>query len=77
MLPEAARLRLLDLGSSFVAALGEQRQPMTGPMTALAGDGGKWLRKMFHDRGQIRKFDGQEVDGRTLKVEPPPRAPRM
>ncbi len=39
MLPEAARLRLLELGSSFVAALGEQRQPMTGLMTALASDG--------------------------------------
>jgi hypothetical protein len=36
MLPEAAMLRLLELGSSFVAALGEQRQPMTGLMTALA-----------------------------------------
>ncbi len=44
MLPEAARLRLLELGSSFVAALGEQRQPMTGLMTALASDGrrAKW-----------------------------------
>jgi len=29
MLPEAAMLRLLELGSSFVAALGEQRQPVT------------------------------------------------
>src|SRR4029434_9284443 len=29
MLPESARLRLLDLGSSFVTALAEQRQPMT------------------------------------------------
>lgn len=38
MLPEAAMLRLLELGSSFVAALGEQRQPMTGFMTTLAGD---------------------------------------
>ncbi len=27
MLPEAAKLRLLEPGSSFVAALGEQRQP--------------------------------------------------
>jgi hypothetical protein len=44
MLPEAARLRLLELGSSFVTALGEQRHPMTGLMTALAGDGtrAKW-----------------------------------
>jgi len=33
MLPEPARLRLLELGSSFVTALGEQRQPMTGLMT--------------------------------------------
>ena len=30
MLPESARLRLLELGSSFVTALAEQRQPMTG-----------------------------------------------
>ena len=28
MLPEAAMLRLLELGSSFVAALGEQRHPL-------------------------------------------------
>ena len=34
MLPESSRLRLLELGSSFVTALGEQRQPMTGLMTA-------------------------------------------
>jgi len=34
MLPASSRLRLLDLGSSFVTALGEQRQPMTGLMTA-------------------------------------------
>src|SRR6267142_6481605 len=32
MLPESARLRLLELGSSFVTALAEQRQPMTGLM---------------------------------------------
>jgi hypothetical protein len=30
MLPEPARLRLLDLGSSFVTALADQRQPMAG-----------------------------------------------
>jgi hypothetical protein len=30
MLPESARLRLLELGPSFVTALAEQRQPMTG-----------------------------------------------
>jgi hypothetical protein len=44
MLPEPSRLRLLELGSSFVTALGEQRQPMTGRMAALAGDWGraKW-----------------------------------
>jgi hypothetical protein len=35
MLPEPSRLRLLELGSSFVTALGEQRQPMTGLMAAL------------------------------------------
>ena len=32
MLPESSRLRLLELGSSFVTALAEQRQPMTGLM---------------------------------------------
>ncbi len=47
MLPEPSRLRLLELGSSFVTALGEQRQPMTwqrGNGSSLAGDGGpaKW-----------------------------------
>jgi hypothetical protein len=30
MLPESARLRLLELGSSFVTALAEQRRPMPG-----------------------------------------------
>jgi hypothetical protein len=30
MLPESARLRLSELGSSFVTALAAQRQPMTG-----------------------------------------------
>jgi hypothetical protein len=30
MLPESARLRLLELGSSFVTALTAQRPPMTG-----------------------------------------------
>ena len=34
MLPASSRLRLLDLGSSFVTALGEQRHPMTGLTTA-------------------------------------------
>jgi hypothetical protein len=33
MLPESAKLRLLELGSSFVNALAEQRQPMTGLMS--------------------------------------------
>jgi hypothetical protein len=33
MLPESARLRLLALGSSFVTALSEQRQPMKGLMS--------------------------------------------
>jgi len=37
MLPEAAMLRLLELGSSFVAALGDQRQPMTGLITTHLG----------------------------------------
>ena len=30
MLPERSRLRLLEPGSSFVTALGEQRRRMTG-----------------------------------------------
>jgi hypothetical protein len=33
MLPESARLRLLALGSSFVTALADQRQPMNGLMS--------------------------------------------
>jgi len=33
MLQESSRLRLLELGSSFVAALAEQRQPMAGLMS--------------------------------------------
>jgi|GEM_PF-4474519 len=33
MFPESSRLRLLELGSSFVTTLAEQRQPMTGLMT--------------------------------------------
>ncbi len=30
MLPDPSRLRLSELGSSFVTTLGEQRPPMTG-----------------------------------------------
>jgi hypothetical protein len=37
MLPESSRLRLLELGSSFVTALAEQRQPMTGLMSFGSG----------------------------------------
>jgi hypothetical protein len=33
MLPESARLRLLALGSSFVTALADQRQPMNSLMS--------------------------------------------
>ena len=33
ILPESARLRLSALGSSFVTALAEQRQPMNGLMS--------------------------------------------
>jgi len=33
LLPESARLRLLALGSSFVTALAEQRQPLNGLMS--------------------------------------------
>jgi len=36
MLSEPSRLRLLELGSSFATALGQQRQPMTGLMTSRA-----------------------------------------
>jgi hypothetical protein len=41
MLPESAKLRLLELGSSFVNALAEQRQPMTGLMRASASSTGR------------------------------------
>jgi hypothetical protein len=34
ILPESARLRLSALGSSFVTALAEQRQPMAGLLIA-------------------------------------------
>ncbi len=46
MLPESARLRLLELGSSFVTALAEQRQPMTGLMSLASRarwPAGQWL----------------------------------
>ena len=46
MLPESSRLRLLELGSSFVTALAEQRQPMTGLMSFASGarwPAGQWL----------------------------------
>src|SRR3989449_5841899 len=39
MLSESARLRLLELGSSFVTALAEQRQPMTGLMSLASLSG--------------------------------------
>lgn len=55
MLPESARLRLLELGSSFATALAEQRQPMNGLMSFASRAGrpagsrtrwpaGQWLR---------------------------------
>jgi hypothetical protein len=46
MLPESARLRLLELGSSFVTALAEQRQPMNGLMSFASRarwPAGQWL----------------------------------
>ena len=46
MLPEAARLRLLALGSSFVTALADQRQPMNGLMSFASRAkmaSGQWL----------------------------------
>ena len=45
MLPESARLRLLELGSSFATALAEQRQPMAGLLIpSRGGVGGRPLR---------------------------------
>src|SRR6266481_1876055 len=41
MLPESARLRLLELGSSFVTALAERRQPMNGLMSFASR--ARWL----------------------------------
>ena len=46
MLPESARLRLLELGSSFVTALAERRQPMNGLMSSASRakwPAGQWL----------------------------------
>ena len=76
MLPESARLRLLELGSSFVTALAEQRQPMTGlggnqQAEACAGgdvvrDGGRaWSgssvpRRSLQGRATNRREDGGE-----------------
>jgi hypothetical protein len=36
MLPESARLRLSELGSSFVTTLADQRQPMNGLMSVAS-----------------------------------------
>ena len=50
MLPESSRLRLLELGSSFVTALAEQQQPMTGLMSFASRAGwpaGQWLQPNF------------------------------
>ena len=46
MLPESARLRLLALRSSFVTALAEQRQPMSGLLSFASRTrwpAGQWL----------------------------------
>src|SRR5213594_1293709 len=72
MLPESARLRLLELGSSFVAALAEQRQPMTGPPdptaeAALVG-GPSGVRRR-RAAGTARPPSGEDASSRARTAE--------
>jgi hypothetical protein len=52
MLPESARLRLLELGSSFVTALAEQRLPMTGLL--IAPPRRRWWEALQEFEGAVR-----------------------
>jgi hypothetical protein len=51
MLPESARLRLSELGSSFVTALAEQRQPMNG---LLIPQPRRWWELLQEFEGAVR-----------------------
>ena len=53
MLPESARLRLLEPGSSFATALAEQRQPMTGLLIPQPRRRW-WEAQEFERRGRYR-----------------------
>jgi hypothetical protein len=52
MLPESARLRLLELGSSFVTALAEQRPPMTGLL--IPQPSRRWWEALQEFEGAVR-----------------------
>jgi hypothetical protein len=52
LLPESARLRLLALGSSFVTALAEQRQPMTGLL--ISQPTRRWWEALQEFEGVVR-----------------------
>jgi hypothetical protein len=52
LLPESARLRLLELGSSFVTALAEQRPPMAGLL--ISQPGRRWWEALQEFEGVVR-----------------------
>ena len=52
MLPESARLRLSELGSSFVTALAEQRQPMKGLL--IPQPRRRWWEALHEFEGAVR-----------------------
>jgi hypothetical protein len=52
LLPESARLRLLELGSSFVTALAEQRQPMAGLL--ISQPRRRWWEALQEFEGAVR-----------------------
>ena len=52
ILPESARLRLSALGSSFVTALAEQRQPMAGLL--ISQPRRRWWEALQEFQGAVR-----------------------
>jgi hypothetical protein len=72
MLPESARLRLLELGSSFVTALAEQRQPTTGPPDPTAEAalvGGPSGVRRHRAAGTARPRCGEDASSRARTAE--------
>ena len=62
MLPESARLRLLELGASFVTALAERRQPMAGLL--LPQPRRRWWEALQEFEGAVRLVPARQRDAK-------------